>query len=131
GAKLGILTSDFVKASDMLKGFEADYEIVYPDKQELLMDAVYGEKGIKKGFLDGVTVEQVFQICKELTHQGCAVILPGISELSCIVDTLQRKNLPALDVDAIYTEYALDIAVHPPVKSFKLGVLGGVGPSAT
>lgn len=131
GAKLGILTSDFVKVSGLFKELETEYELVYPTQQELLMDAVYGEKGVEKGFLDGAAVENVCQICEELTLQGCEVIVPGIIELSLIVDTLQRRNLAVLDINTIYTDYALGAVVDPPAKSFKLGVLGGVGPSAT
>ncbi len=131
GTRLGVLTSDFVKTSDLFRDFSVDYELVYPVNQNLLMDAIYGENGIKNGFLEGIAVEQICHVCQELIQDGCEVILPGMTEISLIVETLWRRGISALDVNTIYAEYALDSTVGSHTKPFKLGILGGVGPSAT
>ena len=131
GTKIGVLTSSFVKESFLLKHYLQDYELVYPQNQNQLMDAIYGETGIKNGFLEGLPLEYVYKACIELKAKGCEVILPCITEISLLVAQLRTRGISIIDVNEVYADYALAKENMPPAKPFKLGIVGGVGPSAT
>ncbi|WP_066219665.1 amino acid racemase [Formosa haliotis] len=131
GTKIGVLTSSFVKESSLLKHYFQDYELIYPTNQSQLMQAIYGESGIKNGYLDGLPLEYVYEACMELKTKGCEVILPCITEISLLVNQLQTRGISIIDVNEVYADYALAKGHSEPVKPFKLGIVGGVGPSAT
>ncbi|MGE8528352.1 aspartate/glutamate racemase family protein [Chryseobacterium rhizosphaerae] len=129
--KIGVLTSDYVKESHMLSQYIPDHELIFPSHQERLMEAIYGDQGIKNGYFDGLSLEYIYQACTELNSNGCDIILPGITELSLIVEQLWKRGISILDVNQIYADYALEHDSDITAKPFKLGILGGVGPSAT
>lgn len=131
GIKIGVLTSDYVKENKMLHQYLPDYELVFPSDQQKLMEAIYGDQGIKNGYLDGLSLEYIYETCTELYDKGCDVILPGITELSLVVEQLWKRGVHILDVNQIYADYALEYDNNITAKQFKLGILGGVGPSAT
>lgn len=131
GSRIGILASDYVKQSPMLSSYFKGYELVFPDRQDLLMEAIYGDGGIKNGNFEGLPLEYTAQACTELIDKGCAVILPCITEISLIADQLRQRGISLIDTNQVYADYALDNGTPAPEKKFKLGILGGVGPSAT
>jgi aspartate racemase len=131
GTKVGVLTSDYVKNSGLFKSYFKEYDLLFPESQNNVMEAVYGEQGIKKGHLNGMAVQYIYQVCQELQEAGCSVILPGITELSLIAEQLWRRGIPFIDVNQVYADYAIDTEVPDRLKPFKLGILGGIGPSAT
>ncbi|AIM36880.1 aspartate racemase [Sphingobacterium sp. ML3W] len=129
--KIGILTSDYVKENHILKRYFQGYDLFFPTDQEHMMEAVYGENGIKKGYFDGIPLEYVYTACSELMDKGCEVIVPCVSELSLVTEQLWKRGVPILDVNQIYVDYALGNFTKDVLKPFKLGIVGGVGPSAT
>ncbi|MDW7692644.1 amino acid racemase [Flammeovirgaceae bacterium SG7u.111] len=131
GTKIGVLTSSFVKESFLLQKYFQDYELVYPENQNQLMNAIYGESGIKNGYLDGLPLEYIHEACIELKAKGCEVILPCVTEISLLVSQLWKRGISIIDVNEVYADYALAKENSPQVKPFKLGIVGGVGPSAT
>ncbi|SFN07295.1 aspartate racemase [Chryseobacterium oleae] len=131
GAKIGVLTSDYVKEKKMLNHYLEDYELVFPDDQQKLMEAIYGDSGVKNGHFEGLSLEYIYETCVELNLKGCDIILPGITELSLVAEPLWKRGISILDVNQIYVDYALKNNKTEIHKQFKLGILGGVGPSAT
>ncbi|WP_417236914.1 amino acid racemase [Bizionia paragorgiae] len=131
GTKIGVLTSSFVKESSLLKTYLQDYELIYPTNQTQLMHAIYGKSGIKNGYLDGLPLEYVYEACTELKANGCEVILPCITEIALLANKLWTRGISIIDVNEIYADYALSQGSTPQPKPFKLGIVGGVGPSAT
>lgn len=131
GAKIGVLASDFVKSSELLHPYFKDYKLLFPKDQSKLMESIYGQHGLKKGNFEGLALEYIVQACNKLNNQGCSVILPGITELSLIVDQLRKREILVVDVNQVYADYALESKTEDRQKSFKFGILGGVGPSAT
>lgn len=130
GSKIGILTSDFIKESDVLNTYFKEYELIFPEQQSVLMDSIYGENGIKNGILEGFPLEHIYDICCDLENR-CDVILPCITEISLITDSLRKRGVRIIDINQIYADYAFDDSGEKNPKPFKLGILGGVGPSAT
>ncbi len=133
GARLGILTSDYVRASGLFERHFADFERVYPtaNNQAALMQAVYGPAGIKAGHLDGVAVELLHQACLDLASQGATLLVPGLTELSLLAPDLQRRGVACIDANQVYADYACASEPAGVDACFKLGIVGGVGPAAT
>ncbi|CAH0170830.1 amino acid racemase [Pseudomonas mediterranea] len=134
GATLGIIGSDFVRHCGLFERYFAeDFRIVYPDAeaQSNLMEAMYGLDGIKDGHLEGAPLEALHQACLSLQAQGATVILPGMTELSLVCTDLQRRGMAVLDINAIYADFATQQRTSPSRATFKLGIMGGVGPAAT
>ena len=135
--KLGLLTSGYVrKCAQFERTFDpACYEFVYPSRRlhdECLMQAVYGPKGINAGYLTGKPVELLAEACHELSDKGAELIVPGIAEIPIVIDALRAQSrVPVLDSNKIYAEFAVDYTDIDRLTRKKIGVIGGVGPSAT
>lgn len=134
GARLGVLASDYVRASGLFERHLADdYELIHPSpvQQAALMEAVYGPAGIKAGHLDGVALELLHQVCLELEGQGATLLLPGMTELSLLAPELMRRGIHCVDANQVYADFASATDSVPSLAPFKLGIVGGVGPAAT
>lgn len=134
--KIGILTSSYVRKKGLFeKYFGADQaQLLYPDaviQQTCLMRAVYGTTGIKNGYLDGESIDLLYRACKDLLDQGAQLILPGMTEISTVTEALSARGIPIVDTNQIYAESALSFKAEQIGRSFKIGVVGGVGPAAT
>lgn len=55
------------------------------DYQALVMDAIYGERGIKAGFTDGICREQLLLAAEHLCEQGAKVLILGCTELPLVL----------------------------------------------
>ncbi|WP_070888167.1 amino acid racemase [Pseudomonas sp. D1-3] len=134
GARVGVLASDYVRASGLFERYLGDaFDIVYPSEtsQAALMEAVYGQAGLKAGHLDGVAVELLHQVGLNLQQQGVDVLLPGMTELSLVAQELCRRGLNCVDVNSVYADFATAGDSGISIAPFKLGIVGGVGPAAT
>ncbi|MFB4390567.1 MULTISPECIES: amino acid racemase [unclassified Pseudomonas] len=134
GTRLGVLASDYVRASGLFERCFADaYPVVYPacEHQAALMEAVYGSAGIKAGHLDGLALERVHQACLDLERQGAHLLLPGMTELSLVAGDLHRRGVRCLDANQVYAQSATLAEPTTAAAPFKLGIVGGVGPAAT
>jgi aspartate racemase len=134
GAVLGVVASDFVRASGLFeRSLGSDYTLVYPDDeaQATVMNAMYGVDGIKDGCYDGAPLVAINHVCLSLQARGARVIVPGMTELSLICDALGSRGIRVLDINAIYAHFATREPQPPANPPFKLGVVGGVGPAAT
>ncbi|MCE8035764.1 aspartate/glutamate racemase family protein [Billgrantia tianxiuensis] len=134
--KIGVLTSSYVRASCLFEQrFEGCAEIVYPDQvvqRDALMQAIYGPSGIKSGHHGSGCLQLLLETCDNLVTKGADIIVPGLSEIPVLMASLQSLTpVPLLDSNLIYAEYALGHDRERERHSFKLGVLGGVGPAAT
>ncbi len=134
--KLGILTSNYVRKKALFEQYfdSQKYALIYPDQglqEQSLMPAIYGPKGIKAGYVQGDAVDLLYRTCQDLLLQGAQIIVPGCTEIAVVADALRERGLPIVDSNQAYVQYALNEDGGPPAKSFKLGVVGGVGPAAT
>lgn len=134
--KLGILTSDYVRKRGLFEHTFGgkDFALIYPSdrlQDTCVMQAIYGEGGIKSGNIDGRSVELLQEACMELLENGAEVIVPGTTEIAIVADTLRTRGIPIVDTNQAYVDHALahdqDRQPHP----FKVGIIGGVGPAAT
>jgi len=115
--KLGILTSSYVRKKRLFDNyFDSDrYELIYPAKQ-----------------VPADSPELIQQVCQELVDKGAELIIPGLGEIPLIIAALQaRQQIPVIDSNQVYANYAVAYHGGATEKTYKLGVVGGVGPSAT
>jgi aspartate racemase len=133
--KIGVLTSSYVRKKALFeKYFADDCELLYPSavmQHACLMRAVYGTTGIKNGYLDGESIDLLYRACKDLLDQGAQVIVPGMTEIATVAEALSARGIPIIDTNQIYAESALCFRAEQVGRSFKIGVVGGVGPAAT
>ncbi|NBA96916.1 amino acid racemase [Pseudomonas sp. R5(2019)] len=66
----------------------AGLQIITPgiDYQEMVMEAIYGERGIKAGFTDGICKEQLLLAAEHLCELGAGVLILGCTELPLVLD---------------------------------------------
>jgi aspartate racemase len=135
--KLGILTSSYVRKEGLFERYfdSENYELIYPSdalQAGCLMDAIYGPRGIKTGQLQGKPVELVQRACQDLTAKGAELIIPGLTELPVIIDALRSQQVvPVIDSNQVYADFAIAYSAGGSEKTYKVGVVGGVGPAAT
>ncbi|MFA5073335.1 MAG: amino acid racemase [Nitrospirota bacterium] len=133
--RLGILTSNYSKKKALFeKYFTSPYELIYPRQQvqnECLMEAIYGPLGLRSGHLRGRSIELLYKSCCDLMDQGAEIIMPGLTEISIVVKSLRARGVPIIDANQVYAEYAIESEKNLPAKTFKIGIIGGVGPAAT
>lgn len=134
-SKLGVLTSNYVRTLSLFESYfeEGEYELVYPspEMQEQLAGAVYGSHGIKAGQTLNDSIETIARVCENLMDRGAQLLIPGFTEIPTVVDVLQAKQLPIIDSNRAYAEYAIRYTNSSLSKSHRVGVVGGVGPAAT
>jgi aspartate racemase len=135
--QIGVLTSDYVRKKQLFERYFSDsvYRLVYPEntvQSEYLMPAIYGPKGIKAGYINHYdSIQYLYRTCRDLLDQGAELIIPGFSEISLVIEQLREMGLPVLDTNQVYARFAADMGSDPASSSFKIGIVGGVGPAAT
>ncbi|MFA6716616.1 MAG: amino acid racemase, partial [Victivallaceae bacterium] len=111
-------------------------EIIYPDKdvqENMIMKAVYGPAGLKRGIIDKRPGKLIHRACEHLLTKGAEIIVSGITELPLIDKAYYPENryLDCNDVIAgelINNKYIIKSNLE---KRRIIGILGGVGPAAT
>lgn len=65
----------------------AGLQVITPghEYQALVMDAIYGERGIKAGFTEGICKEQLLVVAEHLCELGAAVLILGCTELPLVL----------------------------------------------
>lgn len=133
--RIGVLTSAFTKEQQLFEKNLPNIQLIYPNNQQhndALTQAIYGNEGIKAGFLKGRSIDKINAVCQDLIEQDVELIIPGFSEIPIVFDVIKDSiATPLIDVNKIYAEYAINSQSQINSKDFKLGIVGGVGPAAT
>lgn len=133
--RIGILTSDYSRRVGLFEHHLGDWQLLYPDKETESGDpatAIYGARGIKAGNLGGEAVAMIAHACRDLARRGAELIVPGFTEIPIVLAALQDLiDIPILDCNRIYAEYAIACRSQQNPHTGKLGIVGGVGPAAT
>lgn len=134
--KLGILTSSYARQKKLFeRAFPDDHVLIYPRapvQRDCLMEAIYGPRGIKAGNLRGQSIDLIQRACRDVIDQGAEIIVPGFTEIPIVIDSLRSAfNVPIIDCNQAYAEYALAYQGFAPARPYKIGIVGGVGPAAT
>lgn len=129
--KIGVLTSSCVRHQQLFEKAFADFNgcIVHPRVE--FEQAIYGPAGIKAGVLQGAPIQLLRQACEDLVSQGVDLIIPGMTEIPLVAESIGPLAVDLLDSNLIYARFAISDAERSVNKPFKVGVVGGVGPAAT
>lgn len=134
--RIGVLTSDTIRSNGLFERHfdRARFDLLYPRHDEdgdRVTSAVYGDDGIKSGYLSGRPVELLRAACADLIAQGAEIIVPGLAEIPLVARVLGTLEVPFVDTNLVYARYVAAAQYAQPERHFKVGVLGGVGPAAT
>lgn len=134
--RIGVLTSDRVRQHRLFEHAleRVGLSVVQPTldaQRSALMPAIYGAQGIKSGHLQGEAVDLLEGVCRDLLAHGAELIVPGFTEIPIIIESLRDRGLPIVDSNRVYAGHAVSATAGAKAKSFKVGVVGGVGPAAT
>jgi aspartate racemase len=117
------------------KALGEDVVLVYPSdavQRDVLMQAVYGPRGIKAGRLRGESIDFIQRACRDVIDQGAEIIVPGFTEIPIVIDPLRSAcKVPIVDCNQVYADYAIAFSGRSAARPHKIGVVGGVGPAAT
>jgi aspartate racemase len=129
--KIGVLTCSCAKRHHLFEHAFADLgcHIVHPRLD--FEKAIYGPTGIKAGVLQGPPIELLRQACDDLIEQGAELIIPGMTEIPLVAESLGPLAVDLLDSNLVYAQFAVAGGHGQVNKPFKVGVVGGVGPAAT
>lgn len=133
--RIGVLTTPFVRQNGFFERLLGDaHEVVFPNEtaEKAMLDAIYGQRGFKAGRSAHEVRQEIEPAVQSLAAQDVDLILPGMTELPIIFGTgTAQSNPEIIDVNAVYARYALRRTSTQRKTTFKVGVVGGVGPAAT
>lgn len=66
------------------------------ESQRIVMDAIYGEKGVKAGYIKGLCKDQITKVISSLKQYGAQGIILGCTELPLIAHNKDYENGPIL-----------------------------------
>lgn len=133
-SRIGVLTSNYVRERRLFERYFAPPAVLlYPQAaaQSGLMQAIYGDTGIKAGHLEPRSIRLLDAAVRDLHAQGAELIVPGFTEIPVVLDAIGEHALPIVDCNRVYAQHAVDEGAGAPPRPFKIGVIGGVGPAAT
>lgn len=134
--RIGILASAYTREKRLFERYfvTPHFDVVHPrtsDDIDCVTEAVYGADGIKTGNLRGRPIDLLRRACNDLIEQGVDVIVPGMTEIALVADQLGALDVPMIDSNLAYAQYVIEAACGAERATFKVGVVGGVGPAAT
>ncbi|WP_118179848.1 amino acid racemase [Paraburkholderia phosphatilytica] len=134
--RIGVLASDTTQEKGLFERYFASprFDVVHPRLQDgidVVTEAIYGVDGIKRGNLRGRPVELLRVACEDLVEQGVQLIVPGMTEIALVADEIGPIDVPFVDSNLAYAQYAVSGRFECRSPVFKVGVVGGVGPAAT
>jgi aspartate racemase len=130
---LGILCTQYVRERHLFERYFPDQALTYVSKdthEHFVASAVYDEEGLMAGQTNGA-VEKLHRACEELLEKGAEIIIPGTSEIAAVAHVLAERGLPIVDSHQVYVDFALAHRELYRPDTFKLGIVGGIGPAAT
>ena len=134
--RIGVLASEYTRREGLFERYfvAPEFTVIHPRLPagvDLVTTAVYGNAGIKHGHLSGEPVVLLRAACQDLIDQGVDIILPGLTEISLVADEIGPLPIHMIDSNLAYAHYVISGQHAAPEKTFKVGIVGGVGPAAT
>ncbi|MEO5932411.1 MAG: amino acid racemase [Duganella sp.] len=124
-AKVGLLaTTGTVRSGvyhEAARG--GDFELIVPDAahQALVMEAIYGELGVKAGHTDGPCKAMLMQAVRHLVEHGATVIVLGCTELPLLLPeqaalVVGGRAVVVLDPTAILARRCIALSRHQQLR---------------
>jgi len=92
----GLLATDGTVQTGLYKNFLNKYgvEEVIPDSadQAIVMDLIYGNAGIKAGFISDQNRHALLKCCNRLLDKGVDIVILGCTELPLVLKEEDKSN---------------------------------------
>ncbi|MFZ7130900.1 MAG: aspartate/glutamate racemase family protein [Eubacteriales bacterium] len=85
---IGVLATSGTIETNLFNQSLPNFNVIYPtvdSQQTLVMEAIYGEKGIKRGNTGNIPLKLLITACEELIEKGAQVIISGCTEISIVL----------------------------------------------
>ncbi len=99
--KIGILATTGTVKTKLFDQYFNKNLIIYPKdhiQEQKVMEAIYGEKGIKSGYLEGKPVGYLIEACEHLVDQGAELLILGCTEIGL---ALKQQHVSILMIDPL------------------------------
>ena len=98
--KIGLLATTGVITIGMYHKAMTTVEVITPDEdtQETVMNAIFGEQGIKTGHTQGKPRRDILAVANTLINKGAEAIMAGCTEVSLV---LNQNDLPVPLIDPL------------------------------
>ncbi|WAM34196.1 cysteate racemase [Caldicellulosiruptor morganii] len=111
--KIGVLATTGTVKMGMYEKYLEFAKVIYPSstiQEEKVMEAIYGEKGIKRGVKNEIPLNLLRDAAKHLISQGAELIILGCTEIGLVLKQ-EHVEVPVIDpMDVLADEL---IKYHP------------------
>nr|WP_256369410.1 amino acid racemase [Methanococcoides sp. AM1] len=103
--KIGLLATTGTLMTRLYHDSIDGIEIITPDEelQERVMNSIYGEEGIKAGYIEGSARENILEVIEVLIKEGAEAIILGCTELT-LLSIKEEVPVPLIDPSQILAE---------------------------
>ncbi|WP_130805361.1 aspartate/glutamate racemase family protein [Senegalia massiliensis] len=96
---IGVLSTTGTINIKLFEKYIKNINLIYPDKniqKYNVMEAIYGEKGIKSGNIDKYPLNLLLQASEQLIKNGAEILISGCTEINLVLKT-SHISIPLLD----------------------------------
>lgn len=97
----GILNTSFAKYG---------FNLITPEEieiQELIMDAIYGDRGIKRGYKNSIPKMKLLQAVTSLKNKGAEIVIAACTEIPLVLNQ-DMMDIPFIDMMDIGAKYIVE-----------------------
>ena len=110
--KVGVLATTGTFQSGLLDSSyqKFGFELIIPaavEQRELVMEAIYGVDGIKRGYKEGNPKEKLLQAVSSIKNRGAEIILAACTEIPLVLNQT-NVNMPFFDILEIGAKYLVE-----------------------
>lgn len=95
--KIGVLATTGTRSTKLFEKHFANKKIIFPSlltQENKVMEAIYGQKGIKKGLLSNENTSLLIDASHELIKNGAEIIIAGCTEIPLVL----KKGMLAVPI---------------------------------
>ncbi|MBE9506213.1 MAG: aspartate/glutamate racemase family protein [Chloroflexi bacterium] len=104
GTKVGVIGTTGTMSTGVFEPLKDRFSLCYPSDadQQLVMDVIYGEGGLKSGITDVRCAARLLEtVMRRLEDQGCGAFIAGCSEIEMLVAMLGLEECFLLPFAAV------------------------------
>ncbi len=100
---VGVMGTSGTRKTKLFDKYLSDYNIIYPSEkvqEEKVMEGIYGDKGIKMGYLEGKSLEYLREAAMELIDKKAEIVVLACTEIPLVLkqEHLQIPIINPMDV---------------------------------
>ncbi|HOU76345.1 MAG TPA: amino acid racemase [Candidatus Dojkabacteria bacterium] len=110
--KIGVLATTGTRSTKLFEKYITGKEIIFPSlftQENKVMEAIYGEQGIKKGIISTQNAKLLVEASNELITEGAEIIIAGCTEIPLVLKQNMLK-VPIIDPMDVVAEVIVEKA---------------------